>query len=111
MIRRPIDPRGLDITAANVNDVQIGRTIAVESGTTYVFDKGYCHYGWWRDIHDGQAFFVTRRKTSMKLKLVTDRPGMKSQGDGFTVLEDAEVGFVSKGNPSCRCGCAASASP
>ena len=91
-------PRVLDITDANVNDAQIGRTIAIETGATYVFDKGYCHYGWWRAIHDAQSFFVTRPKTSMKLKLVTDRPVMKSQGDGFTVLEDSEVSFASKGN-------------
>ena len=91
-------PRVLDITDANVNDAQIGRTIAIETGATYVFDKGYCHYGWWRAIHDAQSFFVTRPKTSMKLKPVTDRPVMKSQGDGFTVLEDSEVSFASKGD-------------
>ena len=41
-------PRLLDITDANVNDAQIGRRIAIEAGATYVFDKRYCHYGWWR---------------------------------------------------------------
>src|SRR5262245_60670775 len=40
-------PRVLAITDANVNDAQIGRTIAIVPGATYVFDKGYCHYGWW----------------------------------------------------------------
>src|SRR5262249_54819059 len=40
-------PRLLDITDANVNDVEIGRTIGIEAGATYVFDKAYCHYGWW----------------------------------------------------------------
>ena len=91
-------PRVLDMTDANVNDAQIGRTIAIETGATYVFDKGYCHYGWWRAIHDAQSFFVTRPKISMKLKLVTDRPFVKSQGDGFTVLEDSEMSFASKGD-------------
>lgn len=91
-------PRVLDMTDANVNDAQIGRTIAIETGATYVFDKGYCHYGWWRAIHDAQSFFVTRPKVSMKLKLVTDRPIVKSEGDGFTVLEDSEMSFASKGD-------------
>ena len=91
-------PRVLDMTDANVNDAQIGRTIAIETGATYVFDKGYCHYGWWRAIHDAQSFFVTRPKISMKLKLVADRPVVESQGDGFTVLEDSEVRFASKGD-------------
>jgi putative transposase len=91
-------PRVLDMTDANVNDAQIGRTVVIETGATYVFDKGYCHYGWWRAIHDAQSFFVTRPKISMKLKLVTDRPVGESQGDGFTVLEDSEVKFASKGD-------------
>jgi putative transposase len=91
-------PRVLDMTDANVNDAQIGRTVAIETGATYVFDKGYCHYGWWCAIHDAQSFFVTRPKISMKLKLVADRPVVESKGDGFTVLEDSEVKFASKGD-------------
>jgi putative transposase len=91
-------PRVLDITDANVNDAQIGRTIAIEAGATYVFDKGYCHYGWWRAIHDAKSFFVTRPKVSMKLKSVVERPLVVSEGNGFTVLEDSEVSFASKGD-------------
>jgi IS4 transposase len=91
-------PRVLDITDANVNDAQIGRTISIETGATYVFDKGYCHYGWWTAIAAEQAFFVTRPKTNMGLKLVCDRPLAVRHGDGFTVLEDAEVSFASKGD-------------
>jgi putative transposase len=91
-------PRVLAITDANVNDAQIGRTITIEEGATYVFDKGYCHYGWWAAIAAQQAFFVTRPKTNMGLKLVCDRPLEATQGDGFTVLEDAEVSFASKGD-------------
>ena len=45
-------PGILDITDANVNDAQIGRTVTIEQGATYVFDKGYCHYGWWTAIAD-----------------------------------------------------------
>ena len=91
-------PRVLDITDANVNDAQIGRTIAIETGATYVFDKGYCHYGWWRAIHDAKSFFVTRPKVSMKLKSVVERPLVVSEGNGFTVLQDSEVSFASKGD-------------
>jgi len=91
-------PRVLAITDANVNDAQVGRTINIEEGATYVFDKGYCHYGWWAAIDAGQAFFVTRPKTNMGLKPVYDRPLAATHGDGFTVLEDAEVSFASKGD-------------
>ena len=45
-------PSILNITDANVNDAQIGRTVTIEPGASYVFDKGYCHYGWWTAIAD-----------------------------------------------------------
>lgn len=91
-------PRILDITDANINDAEIGRTIVIEAGATYVFDKGYCHYGWWRAIHAESAFFVTRPKSNMGLTLVERRPLEVTEGDGFTILEDAEVRFSSKGD-------------
>lgn len=91
-------PRILDITDANVNDAQIGRRIKIEAGATYVFDKGYCHYGWWSAIAAAPSHFVTRPKTNMGLELVCERPVAMSQGDGFTILDDSEVRFASKGD-------------
>jgi len=97
-------PRILDITDANINDAQIGRTIVIEAGATYVFDKGYCHYGWWRAIDAAQARFVTRPKTNMRLRLVARRPVTAAEGDGFTVVEDAVVRFASKGDSKLPIG-------
>jgi putative transposase len=95
-------PHILDITHANVNDAQIGRTVEPEPGLTYVFDKGYCHYGWWRNIHKANAFFVTRPKANMGLTVRRERPFELSRGDGFTVLDDQEVEFSSKGDSKLR---------
>lgn len=91
-------PRVLDITDANVNDAQIGRTIVIEPGATYVFDKGYCHYGWWCTIAAAGSFFVTRPKSNMRLEELEQRPLDVVEGDGFTVLEDTTVKFASKGD-------------
>ena len=91
-------PRLLDITHATVNDAQIGRTIEIEAGATYVFDKGYCHYGWWTAIAEAGSFFVTRPKANMKLDPVCIRKFKEAEGNGFTVLEDAGVSFASKGD-------------
>jgi IS4 transposase len=91
-------PRILDITDANINDAEIGRTIKIEPGATYVYDKGYCHYRWWCAIDDAGSVFVTRPKSNMGLALVAERPLAATEGDGFTVLEDAEVRFASKGD-------------
>lgn len=91
-------PRILDITDANVNDAQIGRTVGIEAGATYVFDKGYCHYGWWTAIAQAGATFVTRPKANMGLALVCERPVTEAQGDGFRILQDSEVRLASKGD-------------
>src|SRR5215510_2075899 len=91
-------PRVLAITDANVNDAQIGRTTAIAPGASYVFDKGYCHYGWWTAIAERGAVFITRPKTTMRLDTVGERPIAHPHGDGFTVLEDREVRLASKGD-------------
>jgi putative transposase len=91
-------PRSVEITPATVNDVEVGRRTPIAPATTYVFDKGYCHFGWWRKINDDRAFFVTRGKTNMRLRATAWRTRKPIPGDGFTVLDDAEVRYVSKGN-------------
>ena len=91
-------PTCVETTLANVNDVEIGRQTVIEPGTTYVFDKGYCHFGWWRKINDSGAFFVTRQKTNMRVRATKHRPIRKRRGDGFEILADDEVVLTSKGD-------------
>jgi IS4 transposase len=91
-------PRYVEVTDANVNDVEIGRGVEIEAGATYVFDKGYYHFGWWKKINDSGAFFVTRVKTNTRLRAIKRRYVRKTHGDGFTILEDAEVVLASKGD-------------
>jgi putative transposase len=91
-------PRCVEITPANVNDVEIGRQVHLESGATYVFDKGYYHFGWWKKINDANAFFITRAKANTRLRATNRRYVRKKIGDGFTVIDDAEVKLVSKGD-------------
>lgn len=91
-------PRGVEITPANVNDVEVGRRTPIVRGTTYVFDKGYCHFGWWKKINDDGAFFITRAKVNMRLRATDWRSRQPIAGDGFTIIDDAEVVLTSKGN-------------
>src|SRR5437588_7657404 len=91
-------PRCVEITPANVNDVEIGRHVPLEAAATYVFDKGYCHFGWWKKINDANAFFITRAKVNTRLRAHKRRYVRKKIGDGFTVIDDAEVKLVSKGD-------------
>jgi IS4 transposase len=91
-------PCMLEVTPATVNDIEVGRKVAIEAGATYVFDKGYCHYGWWSAIDAAGASFVTRPKTVMRLRSSKRRKLKKIIGDGFRIIDDCEVRLVSKGD-------------
>ena len=91
-------PACVEITSATVNDVEIGRQTEPESGATYVFDKAYCNFGWWKKISTAGAFFVTRVKVSTRLRKTRSRYVRKKIGDGFRIIDDAEVMLASTGN-------------
>jgi IS4 transposase len=93
-------PCCVEITPATVNDVEIGRQAELEAGVTYVFDKGYYHFGWWKKINDTGAFFVTRSKVSTRLRATKSRYVRKTIGDGFKIIGDADVVLASKGDSS-----------
>jgi putative transposase len=91
-------PRCVEVTPATVNDVEIGREVEIEAGATYVFDRGYYHYGWWRKINDAGSHFVTRTKANTRFRAVNRRYVRKTNGDGFKIIDDAEVVLASKGD-------------
>lgn len=91
-------PTCVEVTPANVNDVEIGQKTPIKAGTTYVFDKGYCHFGWWQKINDCGAFFVTRKKVNTRLRATKHRSNRKRTGDGFEIIADDEVKLVSNSN-------------
>jgi IS4 transposase len=91
-------PNCVEVTPATVNDIEVGRQVPIQSGTTYVFDKGYCRFDWWQKINDSKAFFVTRAKDRIRLRAFKHRSLRKRKGDGFKILADDEVKLVSKGD-------------
>jgi putative transposase len=91
-------PRYVEIMPATVNDVEIGRQTELEAGATYVFDKGYYHFGWWKKINAANAFFVTRAKVNTRLRARRRRSVTQVAGDGFRIIDDAEVVLTSKGD-------------
>ncbi len=108
--RRADRPFRVEITLANVNDVTVGKSTPIEADATYVFDKGYYDFKWWAGMDEAGALLVTRPKTNTAFAVVAERALPTRRGDGFVVLEDCEVKLASKGDPSCRCACVASAS-
>lgn len=91
-------PCRVEITLANVNDVEIGKKTELEPGAVYVFDKGYYSFDWWAKIHAAQARFVTRPKDNCRFRTGKKRALKKQKGEGFTLLGDAEVKLASKGD-------------
>ena len=86
-------------SAANVNDIEEGRRLALIREATYVFDKGYCDYNWWARIQDAGACFVTRFKRNARLGTVRTLP--VPDADQTIVLNDEIVRFT---NPTPRGG-------
>jgi|HubBroStandDraft_2_1064218.scaffolds.fasta_scaffold110364_2 putative transposase len=91
-------PRRVEVTPATVNDVEIGREVEIEAGATYVFDRGYYHFGWWKKINDAKALFVTRTKGNTRFRATKRRYVRKTNGDGFKIIDDSEVVLASKGD-------------
>lgn len=90
-------PRRIEITLATVNDVEVGKAVPIETGVTYVFDKGYCSYAWWTRIHEAGSTFITRQKTNATYRVTCRRPLGKIKGDGFSVLDDTDVTLATQG--------------
>ena len=90
-------PRRVAITAANVNDVEVGRAAQIEAGATYVFDKAYCDYAWWTRLDAAGACFLTRPKSNARYEIVKRRALSNRIGDGFKVIDDADVRLATQG--------------
>jgi len=84
--RRPV---WFDVTSAKVDDVVAGRTIPLEAGATYVFDKGYNDFRWWSEILAVGAAFVTRRKRNTHRREIVDKTAV---GDGILADRRLKIG-------------------
>ena len=67
---RDHNPVYAHITDPNVNDITDAQRVPLERGATYVFDKGYNSYNWWRDIDEAGSHFITRFKKNVALSEV-----------------------------------------
>jgi putative transposase len=89
-------PMHLEITAATVNDVVVGRTQPIEPGATYVFDKAYVDYAWWRRLDEAGCCFVTRPKSNVPLSVVEERPVSDRDRQEAAIESDTVVKLASQ---------------
>ena len=67
------------VTSERVNDITPAKTMPLEAGATYVFDKGYYDFAFWASLHAASCRFVTRLKKNSPTRLIEER---NVQGDG-----------------------------
>jgi hypothetical protein len=60
-------PTFAQVTAANINDITVAKTMPIRAGATYVFDLGYYDYGWWAQLDDAGCRIVSRLKVNTPL--------------------------------------------
>jgi hypothetical protein len=82
------------VTGANESDILHGRKIDIEPGATYVFDKGYYDYNWWKRINDQGAHFVARLKKNAAVAATEQHAINKDSQD--KILEDTTIRFTRK---------------
>ena len=81
-------------SAANVNDVELARSVPLVKDALYVCDRGYCDYNWWHQIDSNGARFVTRFKSNAGIKVIEERPIPIDEAD--TIISDSIVQLKSK---------------
>lgn len=77
-------PTSAEVSAGNINDITMAKSLKVRPGATYVFDLGYYDYGWWAELNSQGCRLVTRLKANTKLRDVTEQKVPK----GSSVLSD-----------------------
>jgi hypothetical protein len=89
-------PMHLEITAATVNDVVVARRQPIEPAATYVFDKAYVDYAWWRRLHEAGCCFVTHPKSNVPLRLIAERPVSAPDRQEAAIQTDTVVELASQ---------------
>jgi hypothetical protein len=68
------------VTSERVTDVAVAKSLPIEPGATYVFDRGYYDFGFWARLAQQDCRFVTRLKSNSPTTLIEER---QASGDGI----------------------------
>ena len=79
-------PAYFHITTASVHDSKVMKGIPYESGSYYVFDRGYNAFRELYRIHQHESFFIVRAKKNLQYKCIKWRRRMPRN-----VLTDSEI--------------------
>lgn len=62
------------VTAEKINDITAIRSLPIEPGATYVFDKGYYDFAFWARLAASGCRFITRLKRNSPFQVMAERP-------------------------------------
>lgn len=79
-------PAYFHITTASVHDSKVMKGIPYESGSYYVFDRGYNAFRELYHIHQHESFFIVRAKKNLQYKCIKWRRRMPRN-----VITDSEI--------------------
>jgi hypothetical protein len=65
-------PTCFAVTSERINDIVAAKTMPIEAGATYVFDKGYYDFAFWARLSAAQCRFVTRLKKNSPTRLIQE---------------------------------------
>ena len=90
------DPRAdtatwMALETARMSELKLARQQPIRPGTVYVFDKGYCDFGWWHRIHEAEATFVSRLKRNTHRRDVVPRI---AKGAGIIADNELRIGHA-----------------
>lgn len=90
------DPRAdvatwMELETPRMSELKVARQQPIKAGTVYVFDKGYHDFGWWQQLHEAKAMFVSRLKRNTHRRDVKPRI---PQGEGIIADNDIRIGHA-----------------
>jgi hypothetical protein len=91
------------VTPERRTDLSAARTMPIDAGATYVFDRGYYDFAFWARLDAAGCRFVTRLKNNSPTTLIKERAGCS---DG-PIIADREVRLsqrlsASRSNPYAK---------
>ena len=79
-------PTYFELSTARASDLTTAKPWDIESGRTYVFDRGYYGYKYWKRFEDSGAYFITRLKKHSPTREISVR-----ESSAETILLDRDV--------------------
>jgi hypothetical protein len=73
-------PTFVEITPANVHEINILENLVFEAGSFYIMDRSYIDFERLHHLHQSQAFFVIRAKSNMQFKRIYSQEVDRSTG-------------------------------